>query len=100
MSCAEQVQRVGEARDHRLLDLDVAGEHDQRLTRGEEVMDPGQRRGELAARGEPLERRQLRQPLGAQRRGDLGVELLEVERLALAATRSRRPRRAGTPPRC
>ena len=97
---AEEVQRVGEALEHRLLDLDVAGEDDERLARGEEVVDPRQRGVQLAARGEPLQRAELGQALGAQRRGDLRVELGQVERLRRAATRSRRPRRAGTRARC
>ena len=75
------MRRVGEALEHRLLHLDVAGEDDERLARGEEVVDPRQRRGELAARGEPLQRAELREALGAQRRGDPRVELAEVERL-------------------
>ena len=36
---------------------------------------------ELAAGGEALQRAELRQALGAQRRGDAGVELAQVERL-------------------
>ena len=44
-------------------------------------MDPRERRVELAARGEALQRAELRQALGAQRRGDLRVELAQVERL-------------------
>ena len=47
---AEQVQRVGEALDEPLLHLAVAGEDDERLVRGEEVLDPGQRGAALAAR--------------------------------------------------
>ena len=57
VSRAEQVQRVGEALEHRLLDLDVAGEDDERLARGEEVVDPRQRGVQLAARGQALQRR-------------------------------------------
>ena len=78
---AEEVQRVGEALHDRLLDLDVAGEDDERLARGEEVVDPGQRGVELAAGGQALQRAELRQALGAQRRGDAGVELAQVQRL-------------------
>ena len=73
--------RAREALEHRLLDLDVAGEDDQRLAGGQEVVDPGQRGVQLAAGGEALERAELGQALGAQRRRDLGVELGEVERL-------------------
>ena len=80
-SLAQEMQRVGEAVQHRLLDLDVTGEHDQRLAGGEEVIDPGQRRRELAASGQALEGPQLSEALGAQRGGDPGVELGEVERL-------------------
>ena len=61
----------------------MVGEHDQALARGEEVVDPGERGVELAARGEQLERVQPHEPFGAQRRGDLRVELVQVERLAL-----------------
>ena len=70
-SLPDQVQCVGEAGQHRLMDLDVACEHDQRLARFEEVVDPGDRGGELAARGQALQRPELRQALGAQRRRDL-----------------------------
>ena len=59
-----------EALHDRLLDLDVAREDDERLARGEEVVDPGQRGVELAAGGQALQRAQLGQALGAQRRGD------------------------------
>ena len=72
---AEEVQRVGEALEHRLLDLAVAGEDDERLAGGQEVVDPRQRGVELAARGQALQRAELRQALGPQRRGDLGVEV-------------------------
>ena len=65
------MQRVGEALDQPLLHLAVAGEDDERLVRREEVLDPRQRGAELAARGEPAQRVELREPLGAQRRGDL-----------------------------
>ena len=41
---AEQVQRVREALEQRLLHLAVAGEDDERLAGGQEVVDPGQRR--------------------------------------------------------
>ena len=78
---AEQVRRVGEALEHRALDVDVAGEDDERLAGLEEVGDPLQRGAELAARRQPLERRELREALGAQRRRDPRVELGEVERL-------------------
>jgi hypothetical protein len=67
---AEQVRRVGEALEHRPLDVDVAGEYDERLARGEEVVDPRERRVELAASGEALQRRELREALRAQRRRD------------------------------
>ena len=43
--------------------------------------DPGQRGGELAAGGEPLQRPELREALGAQRRGDPRLELAQVQRL-------------------
>ena len=78
---AEDVQRVREALDQQLLHLAVAGEDDERLVGGEEVLDPGQRRARLAARRQPLERVELRQPLGPQRGGDLRLELAEVQRL-------------------
>ena len=65
-----------------MLDLAVAGEHDQPLAGGEEVVDPRERGVELAARGEQLERVQPHEPLGAQRGRDLRVELAQVERLA------------------
>ena len=78
---AEQVQRVREALDEPVLHLAVAGEHDERLVGGEEVLDPGERRAALAARGEPAQRVELGEPLGAQRGGDLAVELAQVERL-------------------
>ena len=77
----EQVRRAGEADEHCLLDLDVAGEDDERLARFEEVVDPRQRRVELAARGEALERRELREPLGAQDGRDLRIELGELQGL-------------------
>ena len=86
---AEQVQRVREALEHRLLHLEVAGEDDERLARGEEVVDPGQRGVELAARGQPLQRAELGQALGAQRRGDLRRRALRGRAAARAATRSR-----------
>ena len=72
---ADDVQRVREALDDHLLDLAVAGEHDQRLLGLQEVVDPGQRRAELAARGQPPQRVELREALGAQRRLDLRLEL-------------------------
>ena len=78
---AEQVQRVREALEHGVLHLDVVGEDDQRLARGEEVVDPRQRGVQLAARGQALERAELGEALGAQRRGDLRVELAQVQRL-------------------
>jgi hypothetical protein len=53
----------------------VAREHDQRLARGQEVLDPGQRRGELAARRQPLKGPELGQALRPQRGRDPGVEL-------------------------
>ncbi len=59
----------------------MVGEHDQPLAGGAEVVDPGERGVELAARGEQLERVQPHQALGAQRGGDLRVELAQVERL-------------------
>ena len=59
----------------------MAGEHHQRLLGGEEVLDPRQRRRQLAAGGEALQGAELGQPLRAQRGGDLGVELGEVQRL-------------------
>jgi hypothetical protein len=65
----------GEALDQRLLHLDVTGEHHQRLAGLEEVRDPHQRRRELAARGKALQRSELREAFGAQRRRDLRVEL-------------------------
>ena len=40
---AEQVRGVREALDQQVLDLAVAGEHDERLVGGEEVLDPGER---------------------------------------------------------
>ena len=43
----------GKRSSSQLLHLAVAGEDDQRLVGGEEVVDPGERRAELAARGEP-----------------------------------------------
>ena len=78
---AEEMQRVREAGHHRLLDLDVAGEHHQWLLGGEEVLDPRQRRGQLAAGGQALQGAELGQALRAQGGGDLGVELGEVQRL-------------------
>jgi hypothetical protein len=51
---AEQVRGVREALEHEVLDLAVAAEHDERLVGGQEVVDPRQRRAELAARREPL----------------------------------------------
>ena len=77
LSRPEQVQRVREALEHRLLDLDVPREDDERLAGGEEVVDPRERGVELAARGEPLQRAELREPLGAQRGGDLRVRARE-----------------------
>jgi hypothetical protein len=53
----------------------VAGEHHQRLVGGEEVLDPGQRRAELAPRSQALERVELREPLRAQGGGNAAVEL-------------------------
>jgi hypothetical protein len=53
----------------------VRGEDDERLLGGQEVVDPGQRRAELAAAREPAQRVELREPLGAQRRLDLGLEV-------------------------
>ena len=55
---------------------------------------------ELAARGEPLEHVQLREPLGAQRRGDLAPPARRGRAAARAATRSRPSRPAGTRARC
>ena len=78
---AEQVQRVREALDQPVLHLAVAGEDDERLVGREEVLDPRHRRVALAARGEPAQRVELREPLRAQRRGDLALELAQVERL-------------------
>ena len=75
------MQRVREALHHRLLHLDVPREHDQRLAAREEVVDPRQGRMQLAARRQPLQRPELREPLRAQRRGDLRVQLGEIERL-------------------
>ena len=80
---AEDVQRVREALEQRALDLAMVGEHDQALARGAEVVDPGERRVELAAGGEQLQRVQPHQAFGAQRRRDLRVELVQVQRLAL-----------------
>ena len=60
----------GKRSQDRLLHLDVAREDDERLAGGQEVVDPGQRRVQLAARGQALQRAELRQALGAQRRGD------------------------------
>ncbi len=73
----------GKRSSTRALDLAVVGEHHEALAGGEEVVDPRQRRVQLAARGKQLERVQPHQALGAQRRGDLRVELAQVERLAL-----------------
>ena len=97
---AEQVQRVGEALHDRLLDLDVAREDDERLARGEEVVDPGQRGVELAAGGQALQRAELGQALGAQRRGDAGVELAQVQRLLAQPGDDVAARPAGTRARC
>ena len=95
---AEQMQRVGEALHDRLLDLDVAGEDHERLARGEEVVDPGQGGVELAASRQALQRPELRQALGAQGRGDAGVELAQVQRLRAGAGRGvRAPARGGRP---
>ena len=97
---AQQVQRVAGSAPDRLLDLDVAGEDDERLAGGEEVVDPGQRGVELAARGQALQRAELRQALGAQRRGDARVELAQVQRLLAQPGDRRRARPAGTRARC
>ncbi len=80
---AEDVQRGREALEHGALDLAVVGEHHESLARGAEVVDPGERGVQLAARGEQLERVQPHEALGAQRRRDPRVELAQVERLAL-----------------
>src|SRR5206468_1611210 len=76
---AEQVAGVREARKERVLDLGVVREDDERLVGGQEVVDPRDRGGELAAGGEALERVELRQALGTQRRGDPRVELAQVQ---------------------
>ena len=80
---ADDVQRVREALDDHLLDLAVRGEDHERLLGRQEVVDPGQRRAELAARGEPAQRVELGEPLGAQGRLDLALELGELQRLLL-----------------
>ena len=79
---AEDVQRLREALQHRALDLAVAGEHDEPLAGAAEVVDPAQRRRELAARRQQLQRVQAHEPFGAERSRDLRVELAQVERLA------------------
>ena len=78
---AEEVQRVREALDQAVLHRPVPGEDDERLVGGEEVLDPGERRVPLAGGGQPPERVELGEALGAQRGGDLLVELAQVERL-------------------
>ena len=60
----EQVHGRAEPRHDRFLNLDVAGEHDQRLSRCEEVVDPGERGGELAPGRESLQQAELGQALG------------------------------------
>src|ERR1019366_9588615 len=78
---AEDVQRRRETLEHRALDLAMAGEHDEPLARGEEVVDPGERSMELAAGGEQLERVEPDEALGAERGGNPRVELTEIEGL-------------------
>jgi hypothetical protein len=53
----------------------VAGEDHERLLGLHEVVDPAQHRAELAARGQAPEDVELREPLGAQGRLDLALEL-------------------------
>ena len=55
---------------------------------------------ELAARGQPLQRAELREALGAQRRRDLARRARAGRAAARAARRSRPARRAGTRARC
>ena len=76
---SHQVQCVGESGQHRLVHLDMAREHDQRLARLEEVVDPGDRGGELPAGGQALQRPELRQALGPQRRRDPCLELGQIQ---------------------
>ena len=65
---AEQVAGAREALEDLVLHLRVVREDDERLAGLEEVVDPRRRGGELAARGQALERPDLREALGAQRR--------------------------------
>src|ERR1035441_4994141 len=59
-----------------------AGEYDEPLAGGEEVVYPGECGVELAAGGEQLQRVQPDESFGAQRCGHLRIELAQVEGLA------------------
>src|SRR5215218_4111069 len=63
---AEDVHRLWEALDDRLLRRDVLGEDDQRLAGLEEVGDPGERRWQLATRRELAQAVEPHELLGAQ----------------------------------
>ena len=66
----------------------------------QEVVDPGERGVELAAGGEQLQRVEPDESLGAERGGDLGVELAQVQRLAAKPGDEIAARRGGTRARC
>ena len=90
-SRAEQVRRVREALEHRAAGPRRGGRRRRaaRPTRGSRAIH-GSAARELAARRQPLERRELREALGAQRRGDPRVELARGRAAARAARRRRR----------
>ena len=75
--------RVREALHHGLLRRDVLGEHHERLVRLEEVRNPRERGGQLAARGELAQVVEPHELLGAQRGGHLRVDRAQVERQRL-----------------
>jgi len=75
------MRRLREARDQRALHLAVVREDHERLARRDEVLDPCDRRAQLALRGKPTQVVQTGELLAAQRRGDPGLQRPEVQRL-------------------
>lgn len=72
------------------------GEEHQRLARGGEIRDPGERGAQLAARGKPAQVVQAGKLLGAERCRDPGLERAQIEReraRGTAPTPKRRQRR-------